>query len=221
MDDFPQERRNQVRRLPKRGQYDRETIYRIVDETLVCHIGFAEGEQPFVIPTLHARIGDTLYCHGAPAGRLIRHVAVGHPVCAAFTLLDGLVFARAAFHHSVNYRSAVLFGTGRLVESDEERLAVLAAITEHLAPGRWADARPPNRAELAATAVIAIAIASASAKIRTGPPSDDEEDDALPIWAGVLPLGLRALGPVNDPKLRGGIAAPDYIVRRADGVPEP
>lgn len=221
MDDFPQEKRNQVRRLPKRGQYDRETIYRIVDEALVCHIGFAEGELPFVIPTLHARIGDTLYCHGAPAGRLIRHVAAGHPVCAAFTLLDGLVFARAAFHHSVNYRSAVLFGTGRLVESDEERLAVLAAITEHLAPGRWAEVRPPNRAELAATAVIAIAIESASAKIRTGPPSDADEDDALPVWAGVLPLGLRALSPVNDPKLRGGIEAPDYIVRRADGALEP
>ena len=220
MDNIPPTERNKVRRLPKRAHYDQETIYRIVDEALVCDVGFAEGEQPFVIPTLHVRIGDTLYCHGAPASRLIRHLAAGHPVCIAFTLLDGIVFARAAFHHSVNYRSAVLFSTGRLVESDEERLAALAALTDHLAPGRWAEVRPPNRAELAATAVIAIAIASASAKIRTGLPSDDEEDYALPIWAGVLPLGLRALSPVNDPKLRSGIAAPDYIVRRADGATE-
>ncbi len=215
MDNTPHTELNKVRRLPKRAHYDRETIYRIVDEALVCDIGFAEGDQPFVIPTLHARVGDTLYFHGAPASRLIRHMAAGQPVCLAFTLLDGLVFARAAFHHSVNYRSAVLFGTGRLVKSDEERLAALEALTEHLAPGRWAEVRPPNPRELDVTAVVAVSIERASAKVRTGPPSDDEEDYALPVWAGVLPLGLRARSPVADPKLSPGIALPDCVLRRA------
>ena len=221
MDNPPRTDRNKVRRLPKRAHYDMETIYRIVDEALVCDVGFAEGEQPFVIPTLHARVGDTLYFHGAPASRLIRHMAAGHPVCVAFTLLDGLVFARSAFHHSVNYRSAVLFGAGRLVESDEERLAALEALTEHLAPGRWAEVRPPNGAEMNATAVIALAIESASAKVRTGPPSDEDADYALPIWAGVLPLGLQAQPPVNDPKLRTNIDAPGYVLRYTRGENAP
>ena len=149
---------------------------------------------------LHARIGDTLYFHGAPASRLLKLISVGHPICAAFTLLDGLVLARSAFHHSVNYRSAVIFGTGKLVASDEEKLAALEALTEHIAPGRWADARQPNRKELDATSVIALRIESASAKIRTGPPSDDEADYALPIWAGVLPLQLQGTDPHRRPE---------------------
>lgn len=217
MDNTPHSERNKVRRLSKRAHYDTETIYGIVDEAPVCHVSFAEGEQPFVIPTLHGRSGDTLYFHGAPASRLIRHVAAGHPVCVAFTLLDGIVFARSAFHHSVNYRSAILFGTGRLVETDEERLLALEALTEHLAPGRWAEVRPPNQAELNATAVIAIAIESASAKVRTGPPADDDADYARPVWAGVLPLHLAAQDPINDPKLNAGIEAPEYILRHARG----
>ena len=172
----------------------------IVDEAPVSHVGFTQDGQPFVIPMLHARIGDTLYFHGAPASRLLKLISAGHPICAAFTLLDGLVLARSAFHHSVNYRSAVIFGTGQLVASDEEKLAALEALTEHIAPGRWADARQPNRKELDATSVIALRIESASAKIRTGPPSDDEADYALPIWAGVLPLQLQGTDPHRRPE---------------------
>ena len=203
-DDFPRDERNKVKRLPQRAHYDRETIYRIVDEALVCHVGFAEADQPFVIPTLHARIGDSSICTARRQAGCSSTSAEGS-LCVAFTLLDGVVFARSAFHHSVNFRSAVLFGTGRLVETDEEQLAALEAITEHIAPGRWADARQPNRKELAATAVIALDIESASAKIRTGRPVDDDEDYALPVWAGVLPLQLRALSPINDPKLSAGL----------------
>jgi uncharacterized protein len=211
MDSFPRAGRNQVKRLPQRACYDTETVYRIVDEALICHVAFAEGAQPFVIPMLHARVSDVLYLHGAPASRLLKHIGAGRPVAAAFTLLDGIVYARSVFHHSVNYRSAVLFGVGRLVEADDEKLAALAALTEHVAPGSWAAARGPNRKELAATAVIALDIEGASAKIRTGPPSDDEEDYALPVWAGVLPLEMCAQSSVDDPKLRAGIAVPDYV----------
>ena len=201
MDDFARTERNKVKRLPQRAQYDRETIYRIIDEAPISHVGFTQEDQPVVIPMLHARIDDTLYFHGAHASRLLKLIGAGHPMSVAFTLLDGLVLARSVFHHSVNYRSAVVFGTGKLVESDEEKLIALEALTEHIAPGRWADARQPNRKELDATTVIALRIESASAKIRTGPPVDDEADYALPVWAGVVPLHLQALGPIDDPKL--------------------
>jgi nitroimidazol reductase NimA-like FMN-containing flavoprotein (pyridoxamine 5'-phosphate oxidase superfamily) len=211
MDEFARTERNKVKRLPQRAQYDRETIYQIVDEAPICHVGFTQDDQPVVIPMLHARIGDTLYFHGAPASRLLKQIAAGHPMSVAFTLLDGLVLARSVFHHSVNYRSAVIFGTGKLAESDAEKLAALEALTEHIAPGRWGDARQPNQKELHATSVIALRIESASAKIRTGPPSDDEGDYALPVWAGVVPLQIQALNPIDDPELSDGIDVPSYI----------
>jgi nitroimidazol reductase NimA-like FMN-containing flavoprotein (pyridoxamine 5'-phosphate oxidase superfamily) len=211
MDDFARTERNKVKRLPQRAQYDRETIYRIVDEAPISHVGFAQEDQPVVIPMLHARIDDTLYFHGAAASRLLKLISAGQPMSVAFTLLDGLVLARSVFHHSVNYRSAVIFGTGQLVASDEEKLAALEALTEHIAPGRWADARRPNGKELDATFVIALHIDSASAKVRTGPPVDDEADYALPVWAGIVPLHLQASRPIDDPKLNGGIDVPIYI----------
>ena len=213
MDDFARTERNKVKRLPQRAQYDKATIYGIVDEAPICHVGFTQEDQPVVIAMLHARIGDTLYFHGAPASRLLKLIGAGQPMCVAFTVLDGLVLARSVSHHSVNYRSAVVFGTGELVASDEEKLTALEALTEHITPGRWADARQPNRNELDATSVIALRIESASAKVRTGPPADDEADYALPVWAGIVPLQLQALSPIDDPKLGAGIAVPGYVMR--------
>ena len=209
---FEQEARNRVRRIPERGHYDRETIYAIVDEALICHVAFAVDGQPFVVPTIHARMGDELILHGAKASRLLKYIEAGHPVSVAITLLDGLVMARSVFHSSMNYRSAVIFGAGRVLESDDEKLAALELLTEHLVRGRWQDARQPTTLELNATTVIAIAIDSASAKVRVGPPSDDAEDYALPIWAGVLPLQQQTGSPLPDPKLAPGIAAPEYLV---------
>jgi uncharacterized protein len=208
---------NRVRRLPERGRYERETVYQIIDEALFCHVAFVADGMPYVIPINHARAGDTLYLHGAPASRLLKHVQAGEQLCIAMTLVDGLVLARAAFHHSINYRSAVLFGHGRPVTEDAEKLQALAAITEHLAPGRWELIRRPTERELRATAVVAIAIESASAKLRAGPPKDDEEDYALPIWAGVLPLHEQPLPPVPDPRLGPGIAVPEHVKRWSRG----
>ena len=214
MSDFPKEERNQVRRMPKRGQYDKETIYPIIDEALLCHVGFVdnsvEGGQPFVIPTIHARRGDSIILHGAKASRLLKHLHAGNPVCITMTLLDGLVLARSVFHSSMNYRSVVLFGSGRALENEDEKMAALEVLTEHLARGRWADARLPTPQELAATTVIEVEIESASAKVRTGPAGDDEEDYALPIWAGVVPLQQQALPPINDPRLLDGVVIPGY-----------
>ena len=212
MYEFPITELNRVRRIPERGQYDRDTIYQIVDQALYCHVGFVHDNQPFVIPTIHARLDDTLVFHGAKASRLLKQIRAGNSICVAITLLDGLVLARSVFNHSMNYRSVVLFGTGRAIEAEDEKLQALQALTEHIARGRWDDARKPNRRELDATAVVAMSIESASAKIRTGPPSDDEEDYDLPIWAGVLPIQLQALKPVNDPRLSDGIPVPEYIM---------
>ena len=206
---------NRVRRLPARGQYDRAAIRAIVDEALICHVAFVDNGQPFVIPTIHARLGDEIVLHGAPASRLLKHVAAGNPIAIAVTLVDGLVLARSVFHSSMNYRSAVFFGHGRLLDGDDEKLAALEAITEHLARGRWADARRPTQKELDATIVVAVAIDSASAKVRTGPPGDDEEDYALPIWAGVLPFHLQSQTPAPDPRLADGIALPGYVTNYA------
>jgi nitroimidazol reductase NimA-like FMN-containing flavoprotein (pyridoxamine 5'-phosphate oxidase superfamily) len=206
---------NRVRRLPARGQYDRATIDAIVDEALICHVAFVCDGQPFVIPTIHARLGDEIVLHGAPASRLLKHITAGNSVAIAVTLVDGLVLARSVFHSSMNYRSAVLFGHGRLIEDDAEKRAALKAVSEHLARGRWDDARQPTQAELDATTAVAIAIDSASAKVRTGPPGDDEADYALPIWAGVLPLQLQAQPPLADPRLAAGSVAPDYAVNYA------
>jgi nitroimidazol reductase NimA-like FMN-containing flavoprotein (pyridoxamine 5'-phosphate oxidase superfamily) len=179
---------HKLHRLPQRGRYDRETIYAILDAAKVCHVGFAEGDQPFVIPMLYARAGEEILLHGAPTSRLIGHIAAGRPICISVAILDGLVLAKSAFHHSVNYRSVVLFGRGRLLEDAQEKLEALRTLTEHLAPGRWEVVRPPNAAELRGTAVVAVAIENASAKVRSGPPADTDADRALPVWAGVLPV---------------------------------
>jgi nitroimidazol reductase NimA-like FMN-containing flavoprotein (pyridoxamine 5'-phosphate oxidase superfamily) len=211
MSEFPITERNRIRRVPKRAQYDKETIYRILDEGLVCHVGIVEGNQPVVIPMNYARHDDALVLHGAPASRLVKYVRAGHPVCVTVTLLDGLVLARSVYHHSMNYRSVVVFGRGRLIEAEQEKLAALEVLTEHILAGRWQDARRPNRQELDATDVVSIAIESASAKVRTGPPADDEEDYRLPVWAGILPIQQQALTPVNDPRLRNDIPVPPAV----------
>jgi hypothetical protein len=211
MSEFPIIDLNRVRRVPKRGQYDKDTIYRILDEGLVCHVGLVEDGQPVVIPMNYARRDDTVILHGAPASRLLKYVQAGRPVCVTVTLLDGLVLARSVYHHSMNYRSVVVFGRGRLIEAEQEKLAALEVLTEHILPGRWQDARRPNRQELDATAVVSVAIETASAKVRTGPPADDEDDYQLPVWAGVLPIQQQALTPVNDPRLRRDIPLPSSI----------
>ncbi|MFN8473303.1 MAG: pyridoxamine 5'-phosphate oxidase family protein [Anaerolineae bacterium] len=211
MTTFEKTPRNRVRRLPERADYDRDTIYSIVDEALICHVGFAQDGQPFVIPTIHARMGDTLILHGAKASRMLKHIQAGAEICVAITLLDGLVVARSVFHNSMNFRSVVLFGKGHVIEGKEERLAALEALTNHVVPGRWDDSRLPNRKELNATTVIALPIDSATAKVRVGPPGDDEEDYALSIWAGVIPIQQVFGAPQDDPRLTDGIPAPDYV----------
>jgi hypothetical protein len=211
MSEFPIIELNRVRRVPKRGQYDKDTIYRILDEGLVCHVGLVEDGQPVVIPMNYARRDDTVVLHGAPASRLVKYVQAGRPVCVTVTLLDGLVLARSVYHHSMNYRSAVVFGRGRLIKSEQEKRVALEVLTEHILPGGWQDARRPNRQELDATAVVSVAIESASAKVRTGPPADDEDDYQLPVWAGVLPIQQQALTPVNDPRLRKDIPLPSSV----------
>lgn len=202
---------NQIKRKPQRGSYERDVVYGIIDEALYCHVGFDQDGQPVVIPTIHARLDDALILHGAKASRMLKHLAGGQAVCVTITLLDGLVFARSVFNHSMNYRSVVVFGHGRLIEDADEKWRAVEALTAHIARGRWADARQPTPKEMDATAVVSIAIERASAKIRTGPPVDDEADYALPIWAGVIPTGLHLGEPNPDPRLAAGIALPDYL----------
>ena len=211
MTDFPQSDRNRVRRLPARASYDAETIYPIIDEALICHVGFVADGQPFVIPPIHARMGDTIVLHGAKASRLLKHAATGEALCITCTIVDGLVLARSVFHHSMNYRSAVVFGRGRLIEDFDEKYAALEAITEHVLPGRWDDARLPNELEMNATSVVLVEIDEATAKVRSGPPGDDEEDYSLPIWASVLPSQFTFGAPLDDPKLGAGIGVPAYV----------
>ncbi|MBW3593075.1 MAG: pyridoxamine 5'-phosphate oxidase family protein, partial [Actinobacteria bacterium] len=204
--------RTTVRRHPERGDYDRATIDAILDEALFCHVGFVKDGQPFVIPTIHARAGETLYLHGSPASRMLRELERGVDVCVTATLLDGVVLARSVYNSSLNYRSVVVLGRARLVEEREEKLAALEVIVEHVAPGRSADARMPSDKELAGTKVLALALAEASAKIRTGPPSDFDHDLELPIWAGVVPVRLVAGAPETAPDLRMPVAVPGYDV---------
>ena len=211
--------RTRVRRLPKRAAYDRETVDAILDEALVCHLGFVDGGQPFVIPTLHARDGDLVYVHGSAASRTLRALAGELDVCLTVTLLDGLVLARSAFHHSVNYRSAVLLGRARLLEDSERKRRALEAFTEQIVPGRWADVRWPSAKELKATTVLELALDEFSAKVRTGPPVDDEDDYALDTWAGELPLRLTATAPEDDPRLAPGLAPPRYVTDYARRQP--
>jgi len=202
---------NRVRRVPERGQYDQETINNIVDDAMICHVGFVQEGRPFVIPTLHVRRNNEILLHGATTSRLIQHVQAGHEVCLTMTHVDGIVLARSVFHHSINYRSAVLFGRGYLIEGDEATMNALEQFTERLMPGRWADARQPSLKELKATAVVAVPIDMASAKVRSGPPGDDEEDYALPVWAGVLPTTQIIGLPQADGRLADEIQLPEYV----------
>ncbi|MCM2256087.1 MAG: pyridoxamine 5'-phosphate oxidase family protein [Vicinamibacteria bacterium] len=204
--------RTTAQRLPARGSHDRAAIEAILDEALVCHLGFVHEGQPFVIPTIHARVGETLYVHGSAASRMLRALEGGVPACVTVTLVDGLVMARSAFHHSMNYRSVVLLGTLRAVDDADRKLEALRAITEHVAPGRYAQVRPPNAKELLGTRVLELPIVEGSAKVRSGPPGDDPEDLALDCWAGVVPLALRAGAPIPAPDLRPGIGLPRELV---------
>jgi nitroimidazol reductase NimA-like FMN-containing flavoprotein (pyridoxamine 5'-phosphate oxidase superfamily) len=212
----PYSERVRLRRKRERGRYDRQTIDAILDEALIAHLGIVdESGQPIVTPTLHARAGEVVYCHGSAASRTLRSLATGAPACLTVTLLDGLVLARAAMHHSANYRSVMLLGQAHVVEDRDEKRAALRAIVEHIVPGRSADVRGPSENELKATSVLAFAIAEASAKIRAGGPIDDEEDYALPAWAGVIPLASEPLAPEPDPRLPAGVAPPAYVTRYA------
>ena len=204
--------RTTLKRLPKRGVYDREEINQILDEGLICHVGFVVDSQPFVIPTGYARIDDQLYIHGSQASRMLRTLSGGVDACVTVTLLDGLVLARSAFHHSMNYRSVVVFGRATVVEG-EEKLRALRGFSEHVLVGRWDDVRQPNKQELQATIVLSMPLSEASAKVRTGPPLDDEEDYELDVWAGVVPLALAAETPVPDPRLRKGLEVPEYALK--------
>ncbi|ABF41786.1 conserved hypothetical protein [Candidatus Koribacter versatilis Ellin345] len=203
--------RTTVRREPHRGVYDRETIHAILDAGFVCHMGFVHDGHPFVIPTSYWRIDNDLYVHGSSASRMLRNLAAGLEVCVTVTHIDGLVLARSAFNHSVNYRSVVVLGKGTPLETDEEKIAALRAFTERLAPGRWNEIRYPNAQELKATSVLKVPLTEASAKVRQGPPEDDADDYALSCWAGVVPFET-VVGPAErDPKLREEISAPRYV----------
>jgi uncharacterized protein len=219
----PASERVRLKRKRERGSYDRAEIDAILDEALIAHLGIAdEHGQPLVIPTLHARKGDVVYLHGSTASRTLRALTAGAPACLTVSLIDGLVLARAAMHHSANYRSAMLLGTARSVEAPAEKRAALQAIVEHIVPGRWADVRPPSENELKATSVLALEIEEASAKVRNGPPLDDEPDYALASWAGVIPLAAESGAPQPDPRLTADIAVPGYVsAYRRPGSPRP
>jgi nitroimidazol reductase NimA-like FMN-containing flavoprotein (pyridoxamine 5'-phosphate oxidase superfamily) len=218
MNSFQPTERTQVKRLPKRGVYDRAAIHKILDEGFLCHVGFVVDGQPFVIPTGYARVDDALYIHGSAASRMLRALSGGVAVSVTVTLVDGLVLARSAFHHSINYRSVVVFGTAKPVEDTAGKMAALHAFTEHVMAGRWDEVREPSEQELKATLVLALSLSEASAKVRVGPPVDEEEDYALPVWAGVLPLQLTTQAPVADPRMPAGTAVPDYVTNYKRGV---
>jgi nitroimidazol reductase NimA-like FMN-containing flavoprotein (pyridoxamine 5'-phosphate oxidase superfamily) len=210
MTTFPHTDRTTLKRLPARGVYDRELVYQILDEGFICHVGFAAGGQPFVIPTGYARLEDRLFIHGSQASRMLRTLKTGIDVCVTVTLLDGLVLARSAFHHSMNYRSVVVFGRASISDDPEEKLRALRAFSEHVIPGRWDDVRGPNEQELKATIVLSLPLDEVSAKVRTGPPLDDEEDYELPVWAGLIPLRLTASAPIADPRMKPELELPGY-----------
>ena len=202
MSDFEKNKRNKTRSIPKRASYSKATICPIIDAAPICHLGFVDDGQPFVIPTIHARADDTLFVHGEKSSMKLKQSASGITMCITVTLFDGLVVARSLFHHSMNYRSTIVFGQGRLVTDAKEKFEALMAIAENLIHGRWDEAREPNKKELRATSVVAIEIESASAKTRNGPPVDDDEDYELPIWAGIVPIKTQYLYPETDSRLR-------------------
>ncbi len=203
--------RTRLVREPQRAVYDRAEAYRILDEAFLCHVGFVADGQPYVIPTSYGRDGDVLYIHGSAASRMLRQLDAGVPVCITVTLLDGLVLARSVFNHSMNYRSVVVLGTATLISDLEGKLRALRLLSEHILPGRWEDSRQPNHKELKATSVLRLPIDEFSAKVRTGPPIDDEEDYAFPTWAGVLPLEMTVGRAINDPRLEPERALPEYL----------
>jgi len=203
--------RTRVTREPERGVYDRAAAYRLLDEAFICHVGFVVDNQPFVIPTGYGRSGDNLYIHGSAASRMLRNLDQGIAVCVTVTLLDGLVLARSIFNHSMNYRSVVVLGTAVAVEDPAEKQQALRALSEHILPGRWKESRQPNERELKATLVMRLPITEFSAKVRTGPPIDNEEDYSFPTWAGVVPLQTVAGSPINDPRLDPKTLVPDYV----------
>jgi len=203
--------RTTIHRMPTRAAYDRVVVEAILDEGLYCHLGFTVDGQPYVIPTIHARADDRLYVHGSSASRMLRSLKTGVPMCVTVTILDGLVFARSAFHHSVNYRSVVVLGVALEVTDPLEKYDALKAVVDHVAPNRWDDVRRPTEQELKATSVLRLPLEEVSAKIRTGPPLDDEEDYLLPCWAGELPLRLTPQVPLPDPRLPSETSVPSYI----------
>ena len=203
--------RTRVVREPQRAVYDRDTVYRILDEGFICHVGFAVDGQPFVIPTSYGRQDASLYIHGSAASRMLRQMKDGLSICVTVTLLDGLVLARSVFNHSMNYRSVVILGKATLVEDPEEKLEGLRSLSEHILPGRWDDARQPNEQELKATSLLRLPIDEFSAKVRTGPPIDDAEDLTFPTWAGVVPLEMKAGEPIKDEGLLPGQGLPEYV----------
>lgn len=203
-------KRNKVKRVPNRAHYDAETVYSILDDGNICHISFVVDGQPFIIPTLYGRDGNKIYLHGAASSRLIKHLESGVPMSLAVTHNDGLVFARSAFHHSMNYRSVVVFGTAKLVD-DKNKNTALKVISDHIMPGRWEEVREPSSKELKATSVLELEIEQASAKIRSGGPVDDKEDYELNIWAGVLPIKMNYFDPVKDDLLKNGIEIPESV----------
>ena len=220
MSTFPTTERTRLKRLPRRGEFDREAVFRILDEAFICHVGFVADGKPIVIPTSYARIADDLYIHGSAASRMLRSLEQRIDVCITVTLIDGLVLARSAFHHSINYRSVVVFGKAAVVDDIDEKLHALHAFTEHVVPGRWQDVRSPDEGELRSTLVLRLPLTEVSAKVRTGPPIDDERDYELPVWAGVLPLRLIADAPLADDRVPAGIEAPAYV-REYSRSPKP
>jgi nitroimidazol reductase NimA-like FMN-containing flavoprotein (pyridoxamine 5'-phosphate oxidase superfamily) len=208
---FEQTPLNQVKRVAKRGEYDKETVYQIFDQAWICHVGFASEDYPMIIPMFHVRVGNEIVFHGATTSRLMQKLASGDKVCVSAAMVDGLVLARSLFHHSMNYRSAIGYGTGRLLEDETEIMSAFKALADRVMPGRWEDARQPSEKEIKATSLVAVNIESASAKIRTGNPVDDKEDYGLPVWAGVVPFPqiVGELVPAED--LAEGIAAPQYL----------
>jgi hypothetical protein len=212
METYTPTTRTQVRRLPKRGTYDKERVHAILDEGYICHVGFVTDGQPFVIPTGYARFGDQLYIHGSAASRMLRSAGEGVDVCVTVTLVDGFVLARSVFHHSMNYRSVVVLGKARLVTDPEEKRAALRCFTNHIVAGRWEEARQPTDQELKATSVLVLPLEEVSAKVRTGPPVDDEEDYSMPIWAGVVPIRSQLGEASPDERLLPGV--PTVDIRR-------
>jgi nitroimidazol reductase NimA-like FMN-containing flavoprotein (pyridoxamine 5'-phosphate oxidase superfamily) len=204
--------RTKVRRLSKRAVYDKAQVHEILDEGFLCHVGFSVEGQPYVIPTLYARAGELLYMHGSGASRMLKKLAEGIDMCVTVTLVDGYVLARSAFHHSMNYRSVTILGRARLVEELDEKLTALRLITDHVVPGRWDEVRGPNELEMRQTVVIAVPLEEVSAKVRVGPPADDEEDYQLPVWAGVVPIHTRLGTPVSDGRVVPGV--PEVEVAR-------